>query len=172
MAVPFAFDHVFSARSPAAVIAAYFEPGHLAAQDAIAGLVERRVVEDQDDGAVRRCTWHVRHAKPLPFFVRAFVSGGRLALAETMTWYRAEDRVELLVVPEILGGRVKIAATYRLAQVGEGRVSRHYAGAITAELSLVGGKVEKSIYAEFEAGMPQMAKCTQDWLTAHPDGVA
>jgi hypothetical protein len=87
-----------------------------------------------------------------------------------MTWRRADDTVELVVAPEILGGRVSLTATYQLTKLGEHQVKRRYAGAITANLSLVGGKVERGILAEFEKSMAMMAQCTQTWLDAHPTG--
>ncbi len=172
MATEFSYEHVFRATSPTAVIASYFEPGHLAAQDKVAELVERAVIEDVDDGAIRRAAWHVRAAKPLPLFVRPFVSGGRLAYREEMTWRRADDAVDLTVTPELLGGRVSITAVYQLTRVGEMQVKRRYAGSINVKISLVSGKVERGILAEFEKSMAAMAQVTQTWLEAHPTGVA
>ena len=87
-----------------------------------------------------------------------------------MIWRRADDAVDLTVAPEILGGRVSITATYHLTKVGDQQVKRRYAGAITANLTLVGGKVERGILAEFEKSMAVMAQCTQTWLDAHPTG--
>lgn len=172
MPAEFSFDHVFTAQSPTAVITAYFDPGHLAVQDKVAELIDRTVVEDQDDGQTRRTTWHVRAAKPLPFYVRAFVSGGRLAFRESMVWHRGQNVVELVVTPEILGGRVRLEAKYTLAQVGDHQVKRTYAGTVTADLKLIGGKVEKAVLSEFESGIGAMAKVTQDWLRDHPTGAA
>lgn len=164
MATTFRFEHVFRAPSVAAVLAAYFDPDHLAAQDALAGLIDREVIDAHDDAAVRRTSWRVAHAKPLPLFVRPLVSGGRLRLVETMAWRRADDAVDATITPEVLGGRVSIQACYRLTPAGDGQVRRIYEGTITADIRMLGGRIEQAIRSRFEDGMPAMAASTQTWL--------
>lgn len=160
----FSFEHVFRAPSAAAVLAAYFDPDHLASQDEVAGLVERTVTESTDDGARLRTSWRVAAREQLPLFARPFVAGGRLRYLETMTWRRADDAIDLLVQPEVLGGRVQIAAEYRLTLVGEHQVLRRYRGTITVAVKLVSGRIERAIAEKMEQGMPAMAACTQRWL--------
>jgi len=160
----FSFEHVFRAPSAAVVLAAYFDPDHLATQDELAGLVERTVSESTDDGA-RLCTsWRVAAREQLPLFMRPFVAGGRLRYVETMTWRRADDAIDLLVQPDVLGGRVQIAAEYRLTRVGEGQVLRRYRGTISVAVKLVSGRIERAIAERIEREMPAMAACTQGWL--------
>src|SRR6188768_2780543 len=115
MATEFSFENVFLAPSVEVVLAAYFDPDHLAMQDVKAELGSRTVVETHDDDATHRTSWRVAHQKPLPLFVRPFVSGGRLQYLETMTWRRRDNAIDLVVTPEILGGRVSITAVYQLA---------------------------------------------------------
>jgi hypothetical protein len=164
MATEFNFENVFRAASTQTVLAAYFDPDHLATQDALAELCDRVVVESHDDGATLRTSWRVAHQKPLPLFVRPFVSGGRLKYLEAMTWRRADDEIDLTVTPEVLGGRVTIQAVYKLAQVGEGQILRRYRGTVNADIRLLSGKIEKGILARFEEAMPMMTRCTQGWL--------
>lgn len=164
MSTPFSFETVFRARSVGTVLAAYFDPDHLAAQDAVAGLTERAVVESHDDVTLRTCTWHVRALMQLPLYARPFVEGGRLAYLETMKWRKADDAIDLTILPQILGGRVQINAVYELAQVGEGQIRRRYRGEIIVNVKLVSGKVERGILAEIDKGMPVMTECTQKWL--------
>ncbi|MBA3396879.1 MAG: DUF2505 family protein [Deltaproteobacteria bacterium] len=164
MTTEFRFEHVFRVPSTTAMLEAYFDPDHLAAQDVLAELGGRTVIESTDEPAIRRCTWRVGALKPLPFFARPLVPGGKLQYLETMTWRRADDEIDLVIKPEILGGRVQIAAVYQLAQIGEGQVRRRYAGTITVDVRLVAGKIERGVLAEIEKGMPIMTKCTQDWL--------
>jgi hypothetical protein len=164
MTTEFRYEHVFRAPSTATVLAAYFDPDHLATQDTLAELGNRTVVTSQDDVLVRACTWRVTALKPLPLFVRPFVSGGRLSYLETMTWRRSEEAIELTVRPEILGGRVQITALYQLSQVGENQIRRCYEGNITVNVKLLSGKIERGILSEFEKSMPIMTACTQDWL--------
>jgi hypothetical protein len=165
----FSFEHVFRAPAAAAVLAAYFDPDHLAAQDEVAGLIDRAVVESEDDGARLRTSWRVAAKEQLPLFARPFVAGGRLRYLETMTWRRADDAIDLLVQPEVLGGRVQIAAEYRLSRVGEGQVLRRYRGTISVAVKLVAGKIERAVAEKMAQSMPQMAACTQAWLDrVHP----
>ena len=164
MGTPFSFENVFRAPSVADVLAAYFDPDHLAAQDALAQLVDREVTERVEDDATLRETWRVGSARSLPIFVRPFVSGGRLSYIETMTWRRADDAIDMIVLPQILNGRVRIEAEYKLVAAGEGQVKRRYAGTITVDIRLLSGRIEKGILSAFEKEMPVMTKCTQDWL--------
>jgi hypothetical protein len=159
---------VFAAPSltVAAVFESYFEPDHLAAQDALAQLADRTVVEAEDDGAVRKATWRVTSQKTLPLFARPFVPGGKLQYLETMVLRRAAAEIDLSVVPQILKGRVRIDATYRFTEVGPGQIQRRYAGGITANIPLLSGRVERAILGEFQLQMPVMSECTQTWLAA------
>lgn len=162
--VDFRYETVFEASGKSAVLAAYFNDAHLAAQDAVAQLCDRTVVEAHEDGAIRRCTWRVRAQRPLPVFVRPFVEGGRLTYLETMTWRKADDEIDLAIVPQVLGGRVQITATYQLADVAPGQVRRLYAGTISVAVPLLSGKIERAIAAEVASGMTSMTECTRQWL--------
>jgi hypothetical protein len=101
---------------------------------------------------------------PLPAIARPFVKGGRLSYLEAMTWRRSENQVELKVSPEILGGRVSIDATYTLALIGPMQVSRRYAGAVTVNIKLLGGRIERGIVDAFDGAMEKMAAVTQRFL--------
>ncbi|HEU0031937.1 MAG TPA: DUF2505 domain-containing protein [Kofleriaceae bacterium] len=164
MTTAFRFENTFRAPSVQLMLAAYFDPDHLAAQDALAKLGDRTVVEDHEDDHQRKTTWRVQSLEPLPLFVRPFVSGGRLRYLETMTWRKADDAIDLVVTPEILGGRVTIQALYQLASAGEGRVHRTYSGSVTVAVKLVSGKIERAILEKFQQSMPIMTGCTQTWL--------
>ena len=164
MSTPFSYETVFDASSKTAVLAAYFDDDHLATQDKVAELEGRKVVESHDDDAIRSAGWSVRSMRALPVFVRPFVEGGRLAYVETMKWRKADDEIDMTVVPQILGGRVQIAAVYQLADVGPGKVRRRYSGSITVNVKLLSGKIERAIADEIAKGMPLMTRCTQDWL--------
>jgi hypothetical protein len=163
MPTPFKFENVFRAPSVEAVLAAYFDPDHLASQDKLAELVDREVTENIDGPDTRKTTWKVGSSRSLPVFVRPFI-GSRLSYLETMTWRKKDDAIDLTVVPQILNGRVSIEAVYQLSKVGDGQVLRRYAGSVTVNITLLSGKIEKGILAAFEKEMPVMTKCTQDWL--------
>jgi hypothetical protein len=120
------------------------------------------VTETRDDGATLHTAWRVTSKRPLPAIARPFV-GKQLSYFEAMTWRRKDDAVDLTVTPDILNGRVKIAATYELKKVPEG-VSRRYAGQVTASIPLLSGKIERGIVEAFAESMAKMAACTQAWL--------
>ncbi len=168
MSTEFSYEHVFRAPSTTTILAAYFDPDHLAAQDKLAELVDRTVTEDHDDGNIRKTTWRVTAAKPLPVFVRPFVKGGRLSYFEAMTWRKKDDACDLIVTPDILNGRVQINAVYQLKKIGENQIQRRYAGSVTVNITLLSGKIERGIVAEFEKSMAMMSDCTQKWLDANP----
>lgn len=164
MPTEFSYETVFEAPSAKTVLEAYFNDDHLATQDAVAHLHDRKVVESHDDAATRRYVWTVRSTRQMPVFVRPFLDGGQLSYRETMTWRKADDEIDMTIVPQVAKGRVQIAAVYSLKQIGENQVRRIYKGTITANASLLSGKIEQAILAEVEKGMPQMRECTQAWL--------
>lgn len=164
MATEFCYETVFEASGKRAVLAAYFDPDHLAVQDALAQLADRTIVESHEDDAIRRCAWRVRSVRPLPVFARPFVEGGHLTFVETMQWRKADDEIDMTIVPQVLGGRVQITARYRLTDIAPGKVHRRYAGTISVALPLVSGKIERAIAAEIASSMPEMTACTQRWL--------
>lgn len=164
MPVDFSYETVFEASGKDAVLAAYFDDAHLAAQDTVAQLCDRTIVDAHEDDALRRCTWRVSAQRPLPVFVRPFVEGGRLTYLEMMAWRKADDEIDLTIVPQVLGGRVQITATYQLADVEPRQVRRRYAGTISVSVPLLSGKIERAIAAEIASGMTAMTECTRQWL--------
>jgi hypothetical protein len=92
MPTEFRFEHSFEAASPADILAAYFDDGHLAAQDAVAGMRDRSVVESRDDGAVWTCAWKVASTRALPSIVKPFV-GVTWALRRGAEWYLRVDNL-------------------------------------------------------------------------------
>jgi hypothetical protein len=164
MTTEFSYEHVFRAPSAKTILEAYFDADHLAKQDVVAGLVDRTVVESHDDDTQKKFVWRVTSQSQLPVYVRPFVKGGRLSFFESMTWRKADNEVDALVTPDILNGRVSIKSLYRLDEVGEGQVRRRRTGSVTANITLLSGKIERGIIAEFDKGIPQMTKVTQDWL--------
>jgi hypothetical protein len=164
MPTAFSYEHVFRAPSTTRILAAYFDPDHLATQDKLAELGDRTVTENEETDAIRKCTWRVQSMKPLPMFVRAFVQGGHLRYLEQMTWRKADDAIDLVVTPEILGGRVSITAIYELTKIGDGQIRRKYHGQISVNIRLLSGRIERGIRDKFDESMQMMTECTQGWL--------
>ena len=166
MPTEFDFTHTFRADSALSIFRAYFDAEHLALQDKAAGLTDRTVIKSVEDDDTWEASWSVKSTRSLPFFVKPLVEGGRLGFVEWQKWRKKDNEVDMTVTPQILGGRVQIAGVYRLEERGPGSVQRRYKGAITANVKLIGGKVERGILEEFEKGIPAMSNCTQQWLDA------
>ena len=170
MSTAFKFEHIFRASSPSVILASYFDPGALAAQDLVGGLVDRTVVESVDDGVTWKCIWRVTSTQPIPFVARALVSGGRLQFLEQLTWCRNNHSADLVVTPQILGGRIEFTGRYDLELVAPSQVRRRYSGNVSANIALLSGKIERGIVAEFEKSMPAMSASTQSWLDKNDAG--
>ena len=106
----------------------------------------------------------MRAQKPLPLYARPFVSGTTLAYVETMVWRKADDAIDLTVLPELLGGKVQITGTYQIETVAPGQLRRRYKGSVSANVKLLSGKIERGIIGEMEEGVPIMTASTQRWL--------
>lgn len=172
MATEFEYEHVFRAPSVEAVLAAYFDPEHLAMQDKQAELADRAVIEDETTPAARRTSWRVNAAKPLPVFARPFVEGGRLRYVETMVLHKDKNMIDMTIAPQILNGRVSVTATYHLEQIGAAQIRRRYRGSIAVGIRLLGGKIERAVAAEIDKNMPIMTSCTQTWLDGRASATA
>jgi hypothetical protein len=159
----FCFEHVFRAPSKAAVFAAYFDPALQAEQDRATEIVEREVLELEDDGEVLRRTSRVVPRRRLPALVRPLTSG-ELHYIEKITWRRAEDTIEIEIRPSLLKGRVQIVGTYTLAAAAPGEIVRRYAGDVSVDIAVLAGRIERGIVAELAKTLPIAAAETQDWL--------
>jgi len=164
MTIVFTLDHTFRAASPSALLAAYFDPEHLAMLDAATGVGARTVRESIDDGINRVCTWQLTTLQALPWFVRRLVTGGRLTYLETVRWRRSDPALALSNVCELLGGQVRIEAVYQLAPAGERLIHQRFAGAASSDIKLVGERVARATVDQLARAMPTMTECTQRWL--------
>lgn len=171
MPTPFSFEHVFRADSPADVLRAYWNPVHQQQQDAALAITERAIVDftDGPDERVRVC--RVVPKRQLPALVRPFVAGP-LHYVETARWYKREDRIELEILPSLLGGRAVIRASYRLSPAGRGLIRRSYAGSVSVDVALISSRIERGIAAEFERSLPLAAAVTQGWLDGPEPGMS
>lgn len=157
---PFRHEHVYRAASPAAVFATYFDPACAAEEDMRAGIASRELLEmaDRPDEMVR--VSRIRPRRQLPAVVRALV-GPELVYDETIIWRKALDRIDYDIRPQLLSGRIHIVATYQLIQAGPGQVRRVYEGAVTADLRVIGGRVERAIVDDMTRSLALTVACTQ-----------
>lgn len=160
---PFCFDHVFQAPSIDAVFAAYFDPDHQTEQDRANAIVEREVLELEDDGNVLRRTSRIVPRRQLPALVKPLTSG-ELHYIEKIEWKRTEDTIRIEIQPSLLRGRVQIVGTYTLERLGPGEIRRRYSGDVSVDIALLAGRIERGIVAELARSLPISAAGTQDWL--------
>lgn len=160
---PFRFEHTYRAASPAAVFATYFDPVHCAEEDRRAGVKQRELLEmaDHPDELLR--VSRVWPDRQLPAVLRAMV-GPDLSYDETVIWQKQLDRIDYDIRPRVLGGRLRIVATYQLTQAGPGKVHRVYAGSVTADIPMIGGRIERGIVEDMTKSLTLTAACTQESL--------
>jgi hypothetical protein len=164
--IEFRFEHDFQrAPSPAVIFEAYFDPALSDEQDRAVEVARREVLELDDSGGVLRRVCKVVPRRQLPAIVRPFVPQG-LSYTETAVWRKAEDLIEMRIEPAVLGGRVEISATYRVSAAGPGVCRRVYAGHVSVQLALLGGRVERAIVDDLGRTLAKAAACTQAWLDA------
>ena len=164
MTVSFSFDHQFRNASAATLLEAYFDLEHLAAQDRSSGLGDRVLVSSHDDGAVLARTWRVWAVKPLPLIIRPLFRGRRLSYVEAMRWPRPERRAELRIESMLPGGRVAIDSEYQLTELGGGRVCQRFTGAVMVDSKVMAPWIERATLDELARALPEMNRCTQDWI--------
>ena len=160
---PFRFDHDFQAPSPAEVFRAYFDPELSAEQDRRVEVAQRELLtlDDSPERLHRVCK--VVPRRQLPAIVRPFVPGD-LSYTEDVTWQKADDVIDMRIEPAILGGRVEILATYRVATLRPGVVRRTYDGRVEVQVRVVGRRIERGIIEDLGRTLVVAAACTQEWL--------
>jgi len=159
----FRYEHVFDAPDPAALFAIYFDPDHVAVQDAATGISSREVLDLEDTGTELRRVCRVTPRRQLPAFMRPFFPGA-LHYVEQAIWRRPLDQIDIEVRPSLLGGRAQITSTYHLQTDGPGLVRRTYAGSVSVEVALVGGRIERGIVSDIDRSLAISGRCTQDHL--------
>ena len=161
----FRFEHDFRAPSPALIFEAYFDPALSEEQDRRVEVARREVLELEDRPTELHRVCRVVPRRQLPAVVRPFVAGD-LSYTEHVLWKKGEDLIEMRIVPEVLGGRVEISATYRVAAAGPGVCRRVYDGRVTVDVRLLGGRIERGIVEDLGRTLQVAAACTQEWLDA------
>lgn len=163
MTTHFRFEHVYRAAGPATIFATYFDPLHAAEEDQRAGVASRELLEmaDRPEELVRVSLVHPR--RQLPAVLRALV-GKDLSYDERIVWHKKLDRIDYDIRPRLAGGRVHVTAVYQLTLVEPNRVSRTYEGDVTADLRLIGARVERGIIEDMGKTMALTAAFTQEGI--------
>lgn len=158
----FAFEHEFRAPSLEAYWRCYLDPVHVGRLDAELGLKSRELLEstETDGGLYRR--FHIVPGRELPGWLQKITRAG-LAYEERSTFRRADNCIDVEVIPEMFTERTTIRGLYSLELVGEGRVVRRFAGAVEVRVAVVGKRVERAIVEDmarsYEVAIPLTQAC-------------
>lgn len=167
MPTRFHFEHRFCATSPAELFAIYFDDAHRDEQDRRVDIARRDITIDVDTPATRRRVSRVYPRRRLPALVRALVNGD-LSFDETVEWIKAADRIDFEIVPQVLGGKTKIHATYQLRADAPGVVHRTYEGEVSVDVRLLSARIERAIIDELERSLAVSVVVTQEFLDRIP----
>jgi hypothetical protein len=148
---PFCFEHVFRTDSPDDLVTSFFDDDHQAEQDRVLDILEREVLERGEGWRVCR----VVPNRKIPLV------SGRFHYVESV---RRHGSSELAIEIRPSVPRVVITATYRLERVAPRAIRRRYAGAVSVNIALIGGRLERGIVDELGRSLPRAAACTQTWL--------
>lgn len=162
---PFRFEHEFRADSAAQFWRGYFDEQHIAHLDAELGLRARELKERREDESTLHRVSRVMPERELPGWLRK-VTGAGLDYEEHLTFYKHENRCELLILPSLFPSRTRIEGTYDVQEVGPGRLLRRFFGTIDIRVPVLGGRVERSVLADMESSYQRAVPLTQDWLDA------
>jgi hypothetical protein len=148
---PFSFEHVFDAGSPEDLVTSFFDDGHQAEQDRVLDIIERRVLERGDGWRVCR----VVPNRKIPLV------SGTFHYVESV---RRSGATELAIEIRPSLSRVMITGTYGLERVAARAIRRRYAGVVSVNIALIGGRLERGVVEELGRSLPRAAACTQTWL--------
>lgn len=159
---PYELVHVFPDIAPRDLLLLMTSPEHQQLQDSVGNVERRDFISRVSDDAQYRCECMVYPARKIPAYIRPLLGGG-LECHEIVSWDKATDRLEIDVHPAVLGGRSRVRATVTVVADGTSTV-RTYAGQVTVEVRLIGGRVEKSIVEEMTRTMDAAAAATRALL--------
>ena len=152
---PFCFEHVFRADSPEDLLVSFFDDDCQAGLDRVLDIASRDVLER---GAGRRVCRVVPNRR-IPLI------GGSFHYVESVT-RTGTDELAIEIRPSLQ--RVVISATYRLERAGAREIRRRYAGTVSVNIALIGGRLERGIVEELGRSLPAAAASTQAWLDRIP----
>jgi hypothetical protein len=159
---PFCLEREFRA-TPARFWAVFFDRAYLAMVWQHARLRESEILDWRDDGAtIRRRIRMIPH-RELPLVIRK-LTGATLEYIEESVFHRAENRVDIRVVPTLLTDRVLIAAEYKVTACAPDRLLRTFAGTISVNVPIVGKTIEKLVIDDVAKSYAEAAEVTDGWL--------
>ncbi len=163
---PYEITHVFPGITPHDLLAAMTTPAHQQLQDKVAEIERRDFIGRESDAQHYRCECMVYPRRKIPAYVRPLLGGG-LECHEVVLWNKANDFLEIDVRPAVLGGRCRVQVTCHVSAEGTSAV-RKYSGEVSAEVRLIGPKIERAIVAEMLKTLDAAAAATRAWLPSRP----
>lgn len=106
--------------------------------------------------------------KTLPPAMARAVGKDKMSYVQEQRWKLGELKMFWTVVPDVMGDRVRSKGDFQLRALGPAQVERLVTGEISANIPLMGSRVEKMVVADIEKGYERTADLTRDWLLKHP----
>lgn len=157
---PFRIEHEFRCQSVEAFWDLFFDDEHAAALDEHTDIEEREVVERRDEGDKLYRTIRMRPKRQLPGWFRKLTKK-ELAYTQNEVFHKAENRIEIEIVPTVFSGKTEIKSVYTLTEVAPGRYNRVFEGSISIKVPMFGKRIERSILQDMEKSYELGAALTQ-----------
>lgn len=129
--------------------------------------LERKVLEDRTEGGQRLRRVHVVPEQTFPAPVAKVIGQDRFSYVLEERHDVARQRMYWKVVPDAMADKVKVQGSWQL-DPAPGGCQRIVKFEIVVQIPLVGGKIEKQIGADLQAGYESAAQFAIRWLQEHP----
>jgi hypothetical protein len=159
---PFCLQHEFEA-TPERFWKVFLDPAYNEALYARIEVREHTVLAWRDDGGTVYRSIRIMPKRDLPRVVQA-LTGAHLGYTENTLLHKAENRIDVTVIPTALTDRTSIQGTYSLVPLDKGRLRRTFEGTIHIDVPLVGRRIEKIVLDDMARSYDKAAEVTAEWL--------
>ncbi len=128
--------------------------------------IQRTVVKVDDGGDIVRREILLKPNREVPKLFKKVMKGS-LEYTEFNEFDRARSVLKVRIVPAFGADKISNTGTYRVVDLGGGRVRRTYDGECSCKIPLIGGKIEKHIVGEIRASYVTTTDVTRKWLRQH-----
>ncbi len=128
--------------------------------------ITRTVIKVEPDGDLVRREILFKPNREVPKLFKKIVKDA-VEYTEHNVFDRARSVLDVRIVPAFAADKISNTGTYRVVDLGGGRVRRIYEGECTCKIPLIGGKVEKHIVGEIRESYQTTTDVTRKWLREH-----
>ncbi len=158
---PFSIVHEYES-SPQAFWTLFFDDAYNRAFYASVD-IDFEVVRDELEGGRRERVVRYRSRKPVPGLMRPFMPEG-LGYTEHGVFDVQACELAHRIEPSAFASRTDIRGTLRVADIGQGRIRRSYAGTVSIRAPLIARKLELDTVANMVSSQDTAATVTRHWL--------